>query len=201
MSSHVSLVLSAVAICLSIVSLTFTAYQQYFKRPAVSALLPLKMSVCYEHDGRLYMSFSVLIRNKGAQYASIRALGGRVSRKSDGSFTTFHWTAFLKDENIARTGEAYRPITSVEQIAELLVVPNRTAVTKKIQFITDKEFTLSQGVYTMELWVFEGLKSAATAKTIATFNLSDADAARILRMDKETHLVKQTVSIPLKMEL
>ena len=133
MTSEFSLILSALALGLSIVSLAFTTYQQYFKRPAITILLPRRVSVCYEHDGRLYLNMSVAIRNTGAQYGSITAIVGTIAQEDNRRSSNLNWVAFLRSENIAKIGEAYRPIASIEELADILVIPGRTAVTKRIQ--------------------------------------------------------------------
>jgi hypothetical protein len=201
MTSQIALVLSSLAICLSLVSLIFTAYQQYFKRPAISILLAPRVTVYYEHDGRLYLNISLSVRNKGAQYASIRGLIGSVSEKTLGTSSTFHWVAFMRSENIAKTGEAYRPIFSVDELAEILVVPARTSLAKRVQFITDEKLELKQGEYSIRVYVLEGLKKRASAEARASFSLSDEKSRTILRIDQETHLVKSSVVIPLELKL
>ncbi|HET9284658.1 MAG TPA: hypothetical protein VFR24_22120 [Candidatus Angelobacter sp.] len=200
----VSTLLSIVAVSLSIVSLIFTAYQQYFKRPSIAVLLTSQLRVCYEHDERLYLYLDVLLRNKGAQYACIRAVQGRLYEKKARSIlrsTAFSWLAFMKHTNVGNLGEGYRPVTAVEELAGFLVIPGRSAITKMIQFITVDKFKLTPGEYDLQLYIFEGQRKYAVAETSKQFRMSDEIAAGVLYTDKETHLVKKLTIVPFNLEI
>jgi hypothetical protein len=202
-----SVALSSVAVCLSLFSVAFTAYQQYFKRPVITVLVGQRMSAYYEHDGRLYLHITLVFRNRGAQYGTIRAVGGQISErtKKHSRSAPIKWVAFLRDQhmNLAKLGEAFRPFAATESYAEMLVVPSRTVVTKRVQFITTEPFELSRGSYLLEFGVFEGLRKSFAATTTAIFDVPEEviNRLRCARADKETHIASNTVIIPLEMKV
>ena len=205
MTVNFSLALSIGAMSISLFSLGFTAYQQYFKGPRISMLIAQRMTACYEHDGRLYLHLSVIFRNKGAQYATIRLVGGQISSETQGTSSSLRWVAFLKNQssNLSKEGEALRAFASIEAFADVIVVPSRSILTKRIQFITTDKYALQWGAYTINLFTMEGLRTRVSARAAATFNVSDETLNTLAksRADKNTHVTPCTAVIPLEFKV
>jgi hypothetical protein len=108
-----------------------------------------------------------------------------------------------QNSNLAKEGEALRAFASVEAFADVIVVPSRSVLTKRIQFITTDKYELQWGAYTINLFAMEGLRTRAAARATATFNLSDETLNTLTKSkaDQHTHVTPCTAVIPLEFKV
>jgi hypothetical protein len=170
----IPIVISSLALLMSVISLFFNYYIQYKKKPIITAELSDKLK-CFSGENKISVNNTITIFNKGAQYGAVYKMKAELFHKQSDTTTTLFWNMFVQDKNIGKTGEQFKAHTAFESWAETIVVQGRTASTKKIQFRSDDNFTLRSGEYEFELLIFTGTKKECSYSVMRKFNVGESD--------------------------
>ena len=191
------LVLSGVAIMISLCSAAFTAYLQYFRRPSLEMIVSRQLRTWIAANEGLVINAGVTFTNSGAKYGVVTSISGELTKVGDENAMRFQWSKFISYENAAPVGEGFKPHGSFSGWADHLVIPNRQAVANTIQFLSDDAFPLQAGKYQLKLTAHfgSGPKHKKLAETRIEFDVSDSklETLKVTRVDPETKISKASV--------
>jgi hypothetical protein len=149
----IPLIISSLALIVSVI----TFYILYFKKPELSILLADKLK-CFSGEGRLASVNTITIFNKGAQHGAVYKITSTLRHKQSNQFTESDWLMFVQDKNVGKEGENFKSHGAFESWAETILIQGRSAVTKKIQFKSTKDFTFQEGDYELSVYAYSGTK-------------------------------------------
>ena len=200
--SLLPIVLSVLAICVSVGTVTFTAYLQYFRRPSINIFISKWLHVWLEADGALVLNGAFTFTNSGAQYGVLTNVTGILTNLTTSEQLEVFWSKFITFENAGQIGETFRPHGSFAGWANYLVVPNRQVVAKDIQFVSASVFVAQAGNYTLKVigTVGTGDAERVAAEALLKFEISEAKISQLTkaRVNPETRI--SSVSVPLASE-
>lgn len=196
-SKLLPIIISIIAITISLITLGFSSYNQYFKRPKVRILVADQMETWLTPDNEWVLNVSVAIFNDGAQYGAISRIVGRIESDRFLKPAPFRWQMFIEHKNVSEEGKDFKPFGAFAGWAYTLVIPSRQAVAKTIQFITNDPVVLEPGTYTFEFAGFLGDAPAPKAKTSITIDLNQDQVNRFgeAKAGRDTRVANKSVRL------
>ncbi len=145
-------ILSILAIVISLVTLFFTTYEQYWKRPVLSLVLGDSLSLSYgsNYEG-IALWACVVLANQGAEDAVILRMDGTLARADGGWQSELTWLGFGKYQDQASPGQPFQPFFAFVDWAEALISSSRKASTNWIAFTGPVPSKLKPGSYSLQL--------------------------------------------------
>lgn len=196
--SFLPIVMSAIAIFVSLATAALTAYLQYFRKPKLELLVSHWLRTWFGVNNKLVLNMGITISNFGARYAVVTRISGLLISISQRESTELEWSKFITYENAAPAGEQFKPHGSFAGWADYLLIPNRQAIANNIQFFTKKAFVGRPGKYRLRLTAHagSGVKEEVVATAEVEFQISEAQAEKLssARVDPETKIAKSSVS-------
>jgi hypothetical protein len=196
--SILPIVVSTIAIFVTLANAAFTAYLQYFRRPKLQLIVSKWARTWLLADEHLAFNIAITFVNSGAQYATVTSVTGKLTNSSTGETIDIQWSKFIEFENSSKTGEAFTPHGSFAGWADYLVVPNRQAVAQTIQFVSSQPFTAQEASYRLALFAHSGTgaRSSLVAETEVVFRVSaeKSEKLKITRVDAANGVSKGSVS-------
>lgn len=191
------IILSSVAISISLLSLGFSSYNQYFKKPDIRIFIADVMDSWLDPDGELVFNVSVTIFNDGAQYGAISRIVGRIVSEDSAQAVPFHWRIFIEHKNVAEEGTRFIPFGTFAGWAYTLVIPARQAVAKTIQFVTQGPLLLEPAIYKFEFEGFLGDIPKPRARSSIEIRLDEEKLTKLAqtRTDADTKITKGSVRL------
>ena len=191
------IMLSAIAIFVSLASAAFTAYLQYFRKPKLDVLVSRWLRTWIGGNDELVINAAITFTNSGAQYAVVTRVSGVLLEVAEHKQLNVQWSKFITYENAAPVGESFKPHGSFAGWADYLVVPNRQVIANNIQFFTNGAFAGRPGRYRLQLTAYagSGTKSKAIALAEVEFDITEADAEKLKStiVDPDTKVSKASV--------
>jgi hypothetical protein len=196
-SKLLPLITSIIALTISLITLGFSSYNQYFKKPKVRILIADQMETWLTHNNELVLNVSVAIFNDGAQYGAISRIIGRIKSDHFLEAAPFRWKMFIEHKNVSEVGKNFKPFGAFAGWAYTLVIPSRQAVAKTVQFVTDEPVVLQPGIYTFEFAGFLGDIAVPKAKASITIDLNQDQVSMFgeTRADKDTMVAQKAVRL------
>jgi hypothetical protein len=145
---------------------------------------------------------TITLFNQGAQYGAVYKMTAELFNKQSNTLTTLNWDMFMQDKNVGVVGERFKTHTAFESYAETIVVQGRTAITKKIQFISSNNFQLQLGDYDLEIFVFSGTEKKHSSSTLKKFKVTQNDLDKWQEVsnnyDSENKISRSAITFILK---
>ncbi|HEX3526550.1 MAG TPA: hypothetical protein VH988_05745 [Thermoanaerobaculia bacterium] len=195
----VPVVISTLALAVSGASLLITAYYQYFGKPKLRCLLSHNAKCFASYNGTLGFTTGVTIFNAGAQYGSVYRIEAELRHANKIHSAHLRWHMFVEPKNAGSTGLQFQPHDEFAGWADTLVIPNRSAVYKRVLFRSREPFELVPGRYDVYFEIFQGVEEAPSCKSATSFSISEQLAAEFLetKSDPETRVSARSITFPL----
>jgi hypothetical protein len=191
------IILSSFAILISLISLWFSSYNQYFKKPNIRIFIADAIDSWLDPEGELVFNVSVTIFNNGAQYGAISRIHGRIISEHSDQAMPFDWRIFVEHKNVAAEGTRFIPFATFAGWAHALVIPARQAVIRTIQFVTQAPLVLQPGIYKFEFEGFLGESPKPRARSSITLRLDEEQLEKLAqtRVDPDTRVSTGSVRL------
>ena len=194
------ILISTLALVVSGASLIVTAYYQYFGRPKLRCLLSQTAKCFASYEGLLGFTTGVTIFNEGAQYGSVYRINATLRHIDKVHPSHLYWAMFVEPRNIGKSGQEFQPHDEFIGWTDTLVIPNRSAVYKRVLFRSRELFEFTPGRYDIDFEIFQGTEKAASSKCSASFTISEKLAAEFLKTksDPATRISTQSITFPME---
>jgi len=191
------ILLSTLAIAISLFTVAFTSYQQFFKGPSLKIVLSDRIRTWLDPRGKLVINVVVTVLNGGARYGVLTRIAGEFGARGQPTRIPIDWVMFIEHANVGEEGKRFAPHGSFAGWADQLVIPARQAISKEIQFISREPFELKAGHYELRLQGYVGDKPVTKGKAVFDTELSGKAIARLenCRADPETKVAKESVML------
>jgi hypothetical protein len=189
------IVLSAIAVLISIAVATLAAYNQYYKPSRLEVVVSEKLRAWLGAEGELVMAFGVAIINSGATYDVITKLSIQLDDSALPQPLVLTWRMFLQHKNVGDEGVSFDPHGAFSGWADYLVVPARQAVANHILFFSQTPWPPRAGTYTLRLSGHAGDRLVRGAQTSFKVALDEATASKLAtcRVDPQTRITKRSI--------
>jgi hypothetical protein len=202
MPTMLPILLSSIALFISLISLAFNSYYQYFKRPDTRLLVADELEAWLSPKGELIFNITVTIFNEGARYGAISRIVGKVRSPQNPQATRFRWRMFVDHKNVGAEGTRFTPHLAFAGWAHALVIPARQALAKHVQFVTLQPLDLNPGSYTFEFLGFLGdvRKPRAKASMLIDMSEDQVSSLRKATSDPDTRVSKTSVRLARRLQ-
>jgi hypothetical protein len=170
-----TIVISGLAFVFPIVSLMVTLIFQYLRKPLINIKVGEIAEIFKTYDNGLALTLDTIILNNGAQYGTVYQISGMISDAGSTQVGRLIWRMFVENKNLGEPGKQLRTFNEFVGMASPVVIPNRQAVSKRIQFDTAAPFELFAKKYRVEVFAYEIQKPKQFSKAAFTFTASPED--------------------------
>lgn len=192
-----------VAVIVSIATAAFTAYQQYFRGPRLSLLLPSRADLGYSPGYRPVLVVDIVFVNDGARYAPVISMSAQISFADQGWSRSLYWRTFVESEQVG-SEERFQPWWMFKGWATAIVVPGRQAIRKGISFdvsgVQPGFSPLEPGEYVITVDAVVGPRHRTVRSQSCSFKLSDAASQFMVEKcvaDPDTRVRKHSLTVRL----
>jgi hypothetical protein len=194
----VPIVLSVIATLIALVTAGLTSYHQYFKQAQIILLPSGRMGAWRSPDMQLVFTVPMVLANAGAKYGVVHRISGTITMP-DGFTSDFQWRMFTESKSIGEEGREFKPHDAFVGWAETVVIPARSAISKRIQFISRRGVIVIPGKYRLDFEAFAGFGNSASASVSVCYTLTKDTEAELISCvgDRDTRMVQKSVNINL----
>lgn len=149
------LIVSFIALAISIGTFIFNAYFQVFRKPKLTVALGDVFTLAYGQNGELQFTRPVTFFNDGARYAAIISIHGIIySLDRPNKSTSFAWRAFVESTDIGEKGKEFKPWWVFKGWVSTIIIGGHTAENENIGFKTEAAFPLEPGIFSIEYTIY-----------------------------------------------
>jgi hypothetical protein len=181
----------------SLATVAFTAYQGYFKGPALKIILSDRIRAWLGTERELTLNLVVTVLNGGARYGVLTRISGHLVVDDQPPGLPIVWRMFVEHKNVGEEGTRFKPHGTFAGWADNLVVPARQAVSKQIQFVSTEAFQPKAGRYHLRLQGYVGDRHLHGAEVNFSMQLDNQTASRLANCltDPDTRVAKESVTL------
>lgn len=192
------IVISACALVVAFSSAAVTAYFQYFRRPRLSIVVNGEMDVWRTPEMHLAFLVPTVIVNDGARYGIVQRIVGEITMP-DGYVAPFRWRMFAEAKAVGDESRELKVWGGFAGWAETLVVPSRSAITRRIQFVSERAVIVTPGRYRIEFELHSAHSADVVAHASVWYELTENSEAALIACvaNPKTRTVERSVRLPL----
>jgi hypothetical protein len=177
-ASDIVALLALLVSALSFAVAAITGYEQYSKKPRLSAVIGDNIYLSYgENKGDLGIIIAVSLLNSGASDALVLRMEGHLTGKAGKWTAPIIWNCFMQPQSVGSVDTSVKVWWAFGGWVSPLIASSRKASTNWIFFsVFPLQSTLSPGSYQLNLRLLIGPGERLAAQWSGSFSLGEDDA-------------------------
>jgi hypothetical protein len=170
------LVVSVLAIIISISTFIFNIYYNVFRGPRLRVAFGDIFTLGYLSNKCLVFHRPITFFNDGARYAAVISIRGELSHsKVTNLQSKFRWRSFIESTNVGEKGKEFKPFWSFKSWVSTIIISGHSAENENIGFISEAPLELLPGRYAVsyKFYGHDGILSSAHE----TFTVTEQECA------------------------
>jgi len=191
-------VISLIAMVITVFATTFNAYMQYFQKYKLKILVSDPLKLFYGTDSNLFLHANLTFLNEGAMNCPILSLEILLEGEKIKNSERFIFRAFLDSSDFGLDKGIYEPKFFVKTLAKPFIVSKRDAIVETIKFSSINSLKLEAGTYTLSFRVIGGNNNDVLTSLSKVFSINEKNATFLnqhCHSDKETKRSKNSLSL------